>query len=104
MDLWNGGTGDIFLDVPGLDVLFVLIERKPCFAFAGFSQHDFKGIQEESCRILEKQMTGAVRSDSALFRLKRRLDSDISVEVILVVSIDELIEKMNKRRQDLELS
>ncbi|KAE8454232.1 hypothetical protein EG329_005157 [Mollisiaceae sp. DMI_Dod_QoI] len=103
MDLWNNGTADILLDVPGLDVLFVLIERKPCFAFAGFGQYDFKGIQEESCRILEKQMTAAVRSDSALFRLKRRLVTSISVEVALVVSIDELIEKMIKRRKDLEL-
>ncbi|KUJ19367.1 uncharacterized protein LY89DRAFT_731767 [Mollisia scopiformis] len=104
MDVWNGGTGSILLDVPGLQVLFVLVDRKPFFPFLGSTAEKnldtLQSLKQESCRIIERQMTEAVRSDSALFHIKRDRDATVFVEVVLVESLDELLERVGQRRKD----
>ncbi|CZR61264.1 uncharacterized protein PAC_11160 [Phialocephala subalpina] len=107
MEVWNGGTGSILLEVPGLQIVYVLVDRKPCFPFlesTGTEDMDtIEAQREESCRILEGQMAEAISSNSALFRLKRGMVAGISVQVVLVESIDELIEQVGKRREVLKL-
>lgn len=109
MEVWNSGSSGMVLEVPALEVLFVLVDRKPCFAFLGTAVRILGAAGEEtfstresrlreSCRILEGQMTAAVRSDEALFRLKRKADVELKAEVVLVESIDELIEEVGRRR------
>jgi hypothetical protein len=109
MDVWNCGSGGMMFDIPALEVLFVLVDPKPCFAFLGTAVRILgaAGAKDsitresnlrESCRIVEGQMTETLRSDQALFRLRRGLGVQLKVEVVLVESIDELIEVVGQRR------
>ncbi|KAF8860444.1 hypothetical protein BDZ45DRAFT_688440 [Acephala macrosclerotiorum] len=107
MEVWNGGTGSILLDVPGLQILYVLVDSKPCFPFLeSTGTEDMDTIErkrKEPCQVLEGQMAEAISSNSALFRLKRGMVAGISVEVVLVESIDELIEQVGRRREASKL-
>lgn len=107
MDVWNSGSGTITFDVPALEALYVIVDKKPCFAFpsSGRDVHPdtLESIQKESCRVIEAQMKHAVSCNAALFKLKRNDAFGIRIDLEVVEGLDELVEKVGKRRAASEL-
>lgn len=107
MDVWNSGSGTITFDVPSLEALYVIVDKKPSFTFPR-SDRDvhpdkLESIQKESCRIIEAQMKHAVSCNAALFKLKRNDNIGIHIDMEVVEGLDELVEKVGKRRAASEL-
>lgn len=107
MDVWNRGSGTITIDVPALEVLFVIVDKKPSFPLGGsgglVELDTLESRQKESRRVLEAQMNDAVRSDAAVFKLKREAGRGITIDIEIVEDLDELVQRVGERRAAAEL-
>jgi len=104
MEIWNAGTGHIALDVPHLEVLFVLVDQKPRTAFLdGYptTEHNtFEAKERASCRVVEVQMEQAIKAGDTVFRLVRGIREIRLVKVFLVESEGELVDEVAKLRNE----